>query len=296
MVTERKLRLAVLVASCGRPRELGQLLDRLARQTLVADQVVLSVVETCDLPAKVPESAVVLMGGKGSCAQRNRALERLVPDSDVIFICDDDYLPTDRTLEGVANLFLAFPEVVGANGVLIADGINSPGIDYEAAVEMVERADRAELPEPALLGDLLGLYGCNMAVRVSAIQEARFDENLPLYGWQEDIDFSAQLLKRGRLVRTQAFAGVHRGAKAGRTSGVRFGYSQVINPLYLGAKGTMKPLSVMKIVGKNILANHARVLRPEPWVDRLGRVRGNWLAIGDLLRGRAHPTRILDLH
>ena len=28
----------------------------------------------------------------------------------------------------------------------------------------------------------------------------RFDEALPLYGWQEDIDFTTQIGRRGRLV------------------------------------------------------------------------------------------------
>jgi len=36
-------------------------------------------------------------------------------------------------------------------------------------------------------------------------------------------------------------------------------------------------------------------LRPEPWIDRPGRLRGNLIAIGDLLRGRLDPARIQDL-
>ena len=41
--------------------------------------------------------------------------------------------------------------------------------------------------------------------------------------------------------------------------------------------------------------NAARSLRPEPHVDRLGRLKGNLIAIGDLLRGRMHPMRVMDL-
>jgi hypothetical protein len=32
-----------------------------------------------------------------------------------------------------------------------------------------------------------------MAFRYQAIDGERFDENLPLYGWQEDVDFAAAL-------------------------------------------------------------------------------------------------------
>ncbi len=284
----------VLVASCGRPDELGQLLDRLDRQTLPPSHVLLSVVEPGDLPPGAAARATVLIGGKGSCAQRNRGLDALASKCDLLFICDDDYLPSDRALEGVARLFATFPDVVGANGRLIADGINSPGIGLEDAVRLVEEADSQPAPPPTIIRDLDGLYGCNMAFRSSAIADARFDEALPLYGWQEDIDFSAQLAPKGRVVASDAFHGVHRGVKAGRTSGVRFGYSQVANPVYLMLKGTMTARKAFSILLNNVAANLVKVWRPEPWVDRLGRVKGNWMAVGDILRGRVRPGRILD--
>jgi len=285
---------SVLIASCGRPIELGQVLDQLYNQTLAPKQVMLSVVEASDLPPDAASRAIVIMGSKGSCAQRNRGLDRLASDCDVLFICDDDYLPSARALEGMVELFDAFPEVVGANGRLIADGINSPGISFEEAMGLVEQARSATPAPPKILRDLDGLYGCNMAFRSSAIGTARFDETLPLYGWQEDIDFSAQLMPRGRIVVSDAFHGVHRGVKAGRTSGFRFGYSQVANPVYLLLKGTMTLRKAATILFGNVAANLVKVWRPEPWVDRLGRVKGNWLAIGDIVRGRVRPGRILD--
>ena len=51
----------------------------------------------------------------------------------------------------------------------------------------------------------------------------------------------------------------------------------------------------LSLMLRNILANHARVLWAEPWVDRRGRVAGNWLAFADLLRGRLHPTRVIEI-
>ncbi len=284
----------VLVASCGRPAELGQLLDRLEKQTLAPKRVVLSVVEPDDLPPEAASRATVLMGAKGSCVQRNRGLDLLVSECDVLFICDDDYLPSRRALEGMVALFDAWPDIAGANGRLIADGINSPGIGLEEATRLVEAADAEAPTTPKILRDLDGLYGCNMAFRSSAIAAVRFDEALPLYGWQEDIDFSARLRPKGRIVASDAFQGVHRGVKAGRTSGVRFGYSQVANPAYLTLKGTMRPRKAVGIVCGNVAANLIKVWRPEPWVDRRGRVKGNWLAVADLLRRRIRPARILD--
>jgi hypothetical protein len=41
--------------------------------------------------------------------------------------------------------------------------------------------------------------------------------------------------------------------------------------------------------------NLVRSLAPEPWVDRRGRLRGNLLALADLMRGRMHPMRVMEL-
>jgi hypothetical protein len=44
-----------------------------------------------------------------------------------------------------------------------------------------------------------------------------------------------------------------------------------------------------------MLINHLKALRPEPWVDRKGRVEGNWLAIADVLKRKDKPERILEM-
>ena len=95
----------------------------------------------------------------------------------------------------------------------------------------------------------------------------------------------------GSIVSTNAFAGVHRGATGGRTPGRALGYSQIVNPIYLVRKGTMSAAYATKLMTKNLIANHVRALRPEPHVDRLGRARGNWLGIVDVLRRKDRPEK-----
>lgn len=295
-VTVSGLRVAVIVASCGRPTELGQLRRSLAEQTRPPDKIIFSVTDGLDLPDADQMSGVdVLLGPKGSCVQRNRALDRLDGRADIIVFLDDDYLPSRGMIEGVCRSFRKFPDVVGMNGEMLLDGINSPGIGLAAALATLADYDARPTLDPTVKRELDGLYGCNMAFRANAIGSTRFDERLPLYGWQEDIDFAARLLSTGRLVMTDGFAGVHRGVKAGRTSGLRFGYSQIANPLYLVKKGTMRRAYALKIIRNNILANHLRFLTPEPWVDRRGRARGNWIALRDVALGRDDPRRILEL-
>ena len=89
---------------------------------------------------------------------------------------------------------------------------------------------------------------------------------------------------------------VHCGEKRGRErSGRRLGYSQVCNPVYLLRKATLPRQIAVRMILRNLLANHAKLFRPEPWIDRQGRAAGNWLAIRDVLRGRVDPHRILEL-
>ena len=185
--------------------------------------------------------------------------------------------------------------MAGVTGRLLADGIKSSGIPLARAMALVSDYDRLPKLERVNLRPRSGLYGCNMAFRAGVIGAERFDERLPFYGWQEDVDFSFRLSRSGPIGLTDAFAGVHRGAKGGRVSGVRFGYSQVANILYLCRKRTMGWPFGMRLMWHNILANHARVLWPEPWADRRGRVAGNWLAFADLLRGRLDPMRVVEL-
>lgn len=289
-------KIAVVVASLGRPAQITELHRELMRQTLPPAAVVYSVTCARDLPADGGlDDAIVVFGAKGATVQRNVGIQAVVADHDIVVFFDDDYLPSCRALAGIAALFDGDPEIVGANGRLLADGINSPGIAYDDAMRMLAEDDARPPPKLHVRDNPEGLYGCNMAYRASAIADIRFDESLPLYGWQEDIDFARRLLGRGRLVMSNAFCGVHRGVKGGRTSGVRLGYSQIANPIYLGRKGTMAWGYALRLMWRNFAANHIRACYPEPWVDRWGRVRGNWIAIADLLRQRVSPSRILDL-
>lgn len=296
-VEAHRLTVGIVVASLGRPEFLGSLMGDLEKQSRPADQIVVSVTCDADLPQdwQPEDNTQVITGPKGSCVQRNRGIDALASTCDLIFFCDDDYVPSRFVVERIAALFAEHPDIVGATGHLIADGVNSPGISICEARSMLERYDSAVAPPNEPYRDLAGLYGCNMVFRSSAIRNVRFDERLRLYGWQEDIDFAMRVRPHGRIVKTFAFAGVHCGVKAGRSRGVRIGYSQIVNPVYLVFKGTMHWRYAVKIVSRNISANHLRAFRAEPWVDRLGRVRGNWIGVTDVLRGKITPERVETL-
>lgn len=193
----------------------------------------------------------------------------------------------------MAAAFAAHPGTVAASGSLIADGSRTAGFSVDEALRMIAA-------DPAPTGTdhpVPHAYGCNIAFRsdVARAHGIRFDERLPLYAWSEDMDFSHRIARHGAITEVAAARGVHLGVKHGRTSGYRLGYSQVANPVYLYGKGSYTLSRAGQSVGRNVAMNLARAAWPEPWIDRLGRLRGNAHAAFDMLRGRLHPERILDL-
>ena len=291
---------AVVVASLGRPAEVEALLHRLAQQSLLPTRVILSVESVADLPVSLqqnwPFPLDTILGPRGSSIQRNRALDRLAGQVDLVAILDDDYVPSIHALDGISRSFAAFPEASGLCGTLLADGADSMGIQLQEALRMVSTYDAEQGPvtAPSRVVGMKGVYGCNMAFRMADVGALRFDENVPLYGWLEDSDFGARL--PGPVIYTNAWVGVHCAVKTGREArGRRLGYSQVMNPVYFWRKGSMSLGRILPLMLRPILANTAKSLRPEPWVDRKGRLQGNFLALMDLLRGRITPGRILSL-
>ena len=291
------MRVGVILASLGRPDDLGNILRHLKSQTQPPSAIVLSLEKPQDAPPELDPGVEVIFGPRGLCAQRNRGLDRILPHCDVVVFYDDDFVPTATSIEALSQLFEKNPDIVGATGKVLADGITVGGVEYPDAKSIIE-AYEAQWPtvNPApKIADVATAYGCNMAYRAGVMQDLRFDERLPLYGWQEDVDFAGRIRKRGRMVVTDAFAGVHCGVYRSRMPGRRVGFSQVVNPIYLMGKGSMRPSHAISQILKNVLSNHVKAIRPEWYMDRKGRAVGNWLGVAHLLSGRADPMAVLDI-
>ncbi len=287
--------LAVLIATRGRPAVLAELLAALAAQTRPPDAVIVVGTTPDDWAGTAPRPGLWLLAGPpGLPAQRNVALREAADRFGTLVFFDDDFVPSRFWLERAASLFGARRDLAALTGLVLADGIRGPGIPADQARALVRARDEAP-PASPMLHEGIGPYGCNMAFRAERIANLRFDARLPLYGWLEDSDFGAQAARRGATARAEALWGVHLGHKTGRVPGVRLGYSQIVNPVYLTAKGTLPGAFSARLMAGNVLANMARALRPEPFVDRAGRLRGNLIGLGDVLRGRVTPERAASL-
>ncbi|WP_157017472.1 glycosyltransferase family 2 protein [Mesorhizobium xinjiangense] len=289
------MRLAVIIPTLGRSAQVRRLLAHLEGQSRLPDAVILSAPDAAhvDQPAATAFPVSAVFGRKGLCAQRNTALAQALDRFDIVTFFDDDFVPSDDYLERVERAFALNDDFAVVMGHVVKDGACNAGLDWAEALEALEAC--ATGPQTPRVVDHVGAYGCNMSIRSRLVGDLRFDERLVLYGWQEDIDFTSQLRARGRVVCLTDLRGVHLGVKSGRVSGRRFGYSQVVNPLYLIRKGSVPASFALPLLGRNLAANVVRSLRPEPFVDRRGRLSGNLLALAHVLTGRIEPEYILKI-
>lgn len=272
---------------------LRETLAHVAVQTVLSSRVLICCTAPEDIAGLDGHDVEVIMSVAGLPAQRNAILDKLSASSAILFI-DDDFLMAPRYVEATLRAMQSDPGIVVTTGDLIADGSKGPGFSPAEAQAMLDVDGRMPLRDevmPAPHG-----YGCNMAIRhdVSRAHGVRFDERLPLYAWSEDMDFTHRLGRHGRIVKLRGARGVHLGVKQGRTSGHQLGYSQVANPIYLFQKGSYTLGRAARSVGRNVAANLVHSVRPEPWIDRRGRLLGNARAMADIARGRLAPERILE--
>jgi GT2 family glycosyltransferase len=289
------MKLVVIIPTYRRKEFLNRVLDHLVGQARTPNEVIVSAPDDTHIaPFSAKHFPVTyVFGREGLCAQRNQALDQALNHSDVITFFDDDFLPADAYLRRVEEAFQQHPDWAVIMGHAVADGARNAGYTFDQGLTALRSAEQRDVPLRVV--EHVGAYGCNMSIRSSLIGDLRFDERLALYGWQEDIDFTSQLRRHGRVVGLSTIYGVHLGLKSGRVSGLKFGYSQVVNPVYLIRKGTVPARFALELLGRNVAANLIKSLWPEPYIDRWGRLKGNLLAASHLIRGRVDPEYILKL-
>jgi glycosyltransferase involved in cell wall biosynthesis len=294
------LRTAVIIPTKGRPQELSNLLDTLALQTVLSDITIVSACEHSDISQSNVrgKNIEVLFGSPGLPGQRNRALSLVRGKFDIVIFFDDDFIPSRFWIERIQMLMAAQLDIVCVTGSVLIDGVTIGGLEWSVGQSIVNQADSSKsmlnLNDVKMRDDPLP-YGCNMAFRAKSIEHLTFDERLVLYGWLEDRDFAFRAGTEGRMIWTDAVWGVHLGTKRGRTPGLRFGYSQMVNPWYLMKKGSMTPFDVCRQIFRGLAGNAIGSLAKNSHNDRWGRLKGNIIGIKDIMFGRWAPERVAEL-
>jgi hypothetical protein len=163
------MRIHAVIATTGRPEIVRRVVLRIGAQSRPADGVVVVGASPNDITGLEGTLANLetLVSPRGLCRQRNAALDHLDGKSDVVVFFDDDFVPAFDFLARLEGLLRAQPDIVGATGVLVADGAQGQPIGFDEAVSRLDGTGDRPPPDER---DCLSLYGCNMAIRMSAAQ------------------------------------------------------------------------------------------------------------------------------
>jgi GT2 family glycosyltransferase len=141
----------------------------------------------------------------------------------------------------------------------------------------------------AIEGDWLP--GCAMMWRTAPARRVRFNEGFAGYAQGEDLDFSLQMRREGRLVLARSARLRHLHAPHGRPDHARLGYMAIRNRYEIHRRGladrTGRDVAWFVYawsVDTLMLARH--VVHPGRWGATLRQVGGRARAAFDLIRGR----------
>jgi glycosyltransferase involved in cell wall biosynthesis len=279
--------LAVIVPTQARKKSVGETVESIVRQADIPDQIIVSASGPEDVDpdlAKNPRVQLVF-GPRGITLQRNRGIDALNPKAEIVCMLDDDVELPEDYFSCVKRLLETRPEIVGFSGSVMT-------VDHktrEEAKKILLQWKGEDRFEEGKIG-----IGCSMNVRRWVLEKVRFDERLALYGRLEDADFAARTFPLGKQGTYFACRVAHLMEKQGRLPGKAYGFSQVMNPYYLWRKGSMP--SFWEVVRAHwwiaLGSNTWGMVRPRRPIDHWGRLRGNFLALWFILRGRIEPEYI----
>jgi glycosyltransferase involved in cell wall biosynthesis len=294
------MRLSAVICSYGRPDVLDDTVASLLRQTTLPQEILIVCPSADHVRVRTLQRLRVrlLLSKRGLTIQRNCALDNL-GDADVVAFIDDDMELCDSYFANMLRLFAQDTELIVASGRMLADGGRADSITREQALALCASAEgAAQDPAPLATLPLDYGYGCNLIVRASVARKNRFDERLALYAWLEDSDFSyhCTLGKKSPVINLSAQC-VHLGWRGSRISGLKMGYSQIINPFYLWQKARVFSLRhiLVQYWMRCLVANCLGLLNGKPEEERASRLKGNLRAVWHLLNGHCDPMAVSQL-
>ncbi|MCO7274294.1 glycosyltransferase family 2 protein [Cellulosimicrobium cellulans] len=295
------MRIAAVVVAYDRRDLLVEALDALAAQTRRLDAVVVvdnaSHDDSAVVAAEHPVGAEVLelprnTGGAGGFAVgMAHAVEAL--DADLVWLMDDDTIPTPTALAELLAAREAYPGPVALLGsrVVWHDGrdhpMNTPRRRPGASAEQIARA-RESGALPVRSSSFVSMLVDARAVRHHGLPVADY------FIWNDDFEYSARLLRRGTGLHVPASVVEHRTKKFGATDadpGERF-YYEVRNKLWMLLRSpSLSPEERLLYLGAS-LRRWARTFRGSRNRDVL-RSAGLRGARDGLLRGPRRNAAVL---
>jgi GT2 family glycosyltransferase len=205
-------KLAIIIATKDRPKEIKRLLESVCSQDLKPAQVIIvdggnssckEVEESfpdlrIDYVRKVPASLTV---------QRNIGISRLAGDVTLAAFLDDDIVIEDGALKNMVSFFKAAPaDVGGASFNNMSDRYKKPTlpekiffVNTDSPGRILRSGFQSKLCSLGETTSVEWLVGCAMVYRKSVFSEFSFDEYFSGYARYEDVDFSYRVGRKYKL-------------------------------------------------------------------------------------------------
>jgi GT2 family glycosyltransferase len=291
---------SVVIVSKGRPSILAETLQSLARQTMKPERIVLVVPSAEDLPEHFwNDNVQTVVGPLGASVQRNEGIAVIPLSVRYVAFFDDDMELREDYLASAVAFLEANATVVGLSGHVLGNG-NVTREEGRARIDAYQpkRDFQAKFQSE---GSGHTLHGCNMVIRRGVLEYEKFDEELPLYSYNEDYDLSLRLEEYGRIGRFIGCISVHLETPSGRVREDMRGYSLVANNYYfLKHKSTHLPAPLAWVrfwivcVARPLLICLAHLAKGDTSQDFRARLKGILIAVKDIFTGKSHPGRIRE--
>ena len=241
-------KIAIIIPTIGRCDDLRRMLESLAKQSRPPDQVVI-VDENGEgkaLAREFPQLNIfVTTFPRGSAsAKRNRGVQCIDPEINLIAFMDDDIVLDPPAIEAMLDFWKTAPEDVGGASCNL---MNHPPL-YAAKLKSLPIVSRLGLYDSrgglvmrsgfqTLMGSVSEtryvqwLTTCAVVYRRQVLEKYSFDEWFRGYSYLEDLDFSYTLSKRFRLAVVANSRFYHYPSSIGRIDPYAFGKREVTNRL-----------------------------------------------------------------
>ena len=247
-------RIAFVVATKDRPKDIRQLLVNIAEQSYKPDQIIIVDASSDPVSSVVDEFpqlnlTYILHQRPSASAQRNAGIAAIAGDIDLVGFLDDDVILETGALDAIMQFWAAAPDDLGGCAFNLRNFVPTGG----------------EKLKHSYLSNKLGLYSNEKGIvmptgwqtmtgtltettfvqwlpigasiwRKAIFDKFRFEEYFDEYSYLEDLDFSFSVSKYYKLAIIAEAGFYHYHSPSGRISSFNFGKIEVRNRLFFVRK------------------------------------------------------------
>lgn len=280
--------LSVIIATRNRYKVIKHLHENLINQIRKPDEII--IVDASDDPNSGYDwfqdswtLKFLFSDEASSTKQRNMGIDMLDAKSEIVAFIDDDVILNNDFFYLIEMIYQKDSEkvIAGLGGFVIGEDEDyGPFNKKPVIISGME------------LYDTKSLYGCNMTFRKDITGKIKFDENLTLYAFLEDQDYSLAANQYGKVVRTKQAKLKHLRVNEGRISEKKFGFALLGNTYYVMKKHHEPDVKIYVNLGKQICIRFIRAI----FIKKSRHIfEGSLIALIQIFSGKFSPQNIIKV-